>query len=256
MSNDHADGRERSRGDIPRLAERLRNRMSWSHLALAALSVIGLIIGLDGLVQAVGLAPRDAAVRSLDAATLGLLAGAIYTASGWGLAWALARGDRSRAVRRLPLVLSGGVLIVAVAAAVDSLLAPAGGGPGGSDSSGSSRIRRAGAARRSLAAAVCDPDLAQAALGGELSGPRPHDNPLMRRSSMCSCSGPPGNITLIVAPTDRAGGWADPTAAFALALATDERWLVRVVAQPADGNEVDQVALQALADRALESLAA
>ena len=76
----------------------------------------------------------------------------------------------------------------------------------------------------------------------------------MRRSSMCACSGPAGNLTLIVVPTERAGGWADPTAAFALALAIDASWLVRAVAQPTDGHEVDQPALQALADRALESL--
>jgi len=255
VADPHADGRVSARGDVPRLAERLRRRMSWSQLALAALSLLGLILGIGGLVQAVGLAPRGAPVRSLDAGTLALLAGALYAASGWGLAWALARGERSLAVRRLPLVLSGGVLIVAVAVAADHLLAPAGGGPGGSDGSGAGRYRRAAAAR-SLAAAVCDADLARAALGGALDGPRAHDNLMMRRSSMCSCSGPAGNVTLIVAPTDRAGGWADPTAAFPLALATDARWLVRVVAQPADGHDVDQAALQALADRALRSLPA
>ncbi len=76
----------------------------------------------------------------------------------------------------------------------------------------------------------------------------------MRRVSMCSCSGPAGTVTLTVAPTARAGRWADPTAAFPLALASDARWVVRAVAMPADGHEVDQAALQQLADGALASL--
>jgi len=227
--------------------------MSWSQIGLAALSVIGLIIGLGGLVQAVGLSPRDPSVRSLAAGTLALLGLAIYVPSGWGLAWAFARGDRALALRRFPLILSGGVLIVALAAAAGQLLSSSGGGPGGSDGSGRSS-RRAGAAKTGLAAAVCDRDLAQAALGGALDSPRSHDNPVMRRVSMCSCSGAAGTLSLTVAPAGRAGRWADPTAAFPLALASDARWVVRAVAMPADGHDVDQAALQQLADRALASL--
>jgi hypothetical protein len=231
--------------------------MSWSHIALAALSVIGLIIGLNGLAQAVGMGPRDPLVDSLDAGTLALLALAIYVPSGWGLAWALARGDRSLAVRRFPLILSGGILLIALAAAAGQLLSStSGGGSGGSDGSGSSS-RRAGKPKTGLAAAVCDLDLAQTALGGgPLDGPRSHDNPVMRRVSMCSCSGPSGTVTLTIAPSDRAGRWADPTAAFPLALAGDARWVVRTTARPTDGHEVDQPALQRLADRALASLPA
>ena len=106
-------------------------------------------------------------------------------------------------------------------------------------------------------AAVCDVQLAQAVLGGgALDGPHSHDNPIMRRVSMCSCSGTAGTVTLTVAPTDRAGRWADPTAAFPLALASHARWVVRAVAMPADGHEVDQAALQQLADGALASLPA
>ena len=89
-----------------------------------------------------------------------------------------------------------------------------------------------------------------------LDPPRSHDNPVMRRVSMCSCSGPAGTVTLTVVPADRAGRWADPTAAFPLALAGDARWVVRAVATPADGHEVDQAALQQFADSALASLPA
>jgi hypothetical protein len=228
--------------------------MSWSQLALAALSAIGLIIGLNGLAQAVGMGPRDELVDSLAAETLVLLALAIYVPSGWGLAWALARGDLSLAMRRFPLILSGGALLIALAAAAGSLLSSSGGGPGGSDGSGSSS-RRAGRPNTGLAAAVCDRDLAQAALGGgALDAPRSHDNPVMRRASMCSCSGPAGTVTLTVAPSARAGMWADPTAASPLALAGDTRWVVRTAAMPADGHKVDRAALQQLADRALASL--
>ena len=241
--------RETSRDDIPRLADRLERRMSWSQLGLAALSVIGLITGLNGLAEAVGLASEDAIVRS------GPLALAIYVLSGWGLAWALARGDHAVAMRRFALILTGGILLIALAAAAGQLLSStSGGGSGGSDGSGSSS-RRARPAKTGLAAAVCDLDLAQAALGGgALDGPHSHDNPVMRRVSMCSCSGPAGTVTLTVAPSDRAGRWADPTAAFPLALAGDARWVVRTTARPADGHEVDQAALQQLADRALASL--
>jgi hypothetical protein len=229
--------------------------MSWSQIAIAALSVLGLITGLNGLAQAAGLGPRDPLVDSLDAGTLALLALAIYVPSGWGLAWALARGDQSLALRRFPLILSGGVLLIALAAAAGSLLSSSGGGSGGSDGPGS-RSRRASKPKTGLAAAVCDLDLAQAALGGgALDGPRSHDNPIMRRSSMCSCTGPAGTVTLTVAPADRAGSWAaDPTNAFPLVLASDARWAVRTTARPADGHDVDQPALQQLADRALASL--
>ncbi len=211
---------------------------------------MGLIIGLGGLVEAVGLAPRDPLVE--DVSTGSLLAGAlvIYAAAGWGLAWVVARGDRALAVKRLPLVLTGGVLIVGLAAAVGELLpANTGSGPGGSDGSGRSS-RRAGA-RGSLAAAVCDAELARAAVGGPLGEPQGLDSPFMRRSSMCSCSGEGGHVTLVVAPRERAGMWADPTAAIPLALAMDADWLVRVVAQAADGHAVDERALQTLADEAL-----
>ena len=157
-------------------------------------------------------------------------------------------------MRRFPLILSGGMLLVALAAAAGALLSSSGGGSGGSDGSGSSS-RRAGAPKTGLAAAVCDLGLAQAALGGgALERPQSHDNPIMRRASMCSCSGPAGTVTLTVAPSDRAGRWADPTAAFPLALASDARWVVRTTARPADGHEVDRAALQQLADRALASL--
>ncbi len=54
--------RETSRDDVPRLADRLERRMSWSQLALAALSIIGLIIGLSGLAEAVGLTSEDVIV--------------------------------------------------------------------------------------------------------------------------------------------------------------------------------------------------
>ena len=229
--------------------------MSWSHIALAAVSVIGLIIGLNGLAQAVGLGPRDPLVDSLSAATLALLALAIYVPSGWGLAWALARGDRAPALRRVPLILSGGILLIALAAAAGQLFSStSGGGSGGSDGSGRS-TRRAGPPKTGLAAAVCDVALARAALGGgALDGPHSHDNPIMRRVSMCSCTGPAGTVTLTVAPRARAGMWADPTAASPLALAGDARWVVRTTANPSDGHEVDQPALQQLADRALASL--
>jgi len=221
--------------------------MSWSQLGLAALSVIGLIIGLSGLAEAVGLTSEDAIVSS------GPLALAIYVTSGWGLAWALARGDRPVAVRRFPLIVTGGILLIALAAAAGQLLSSSGGGPGGSDGGGSSS-RRARPAKTGLAAAVCDLELAQAALGGALDGPRSHDNPIMRRASMCSCTGPAGTVTLTIAPSGRAGMWADPTAAFPLALARDTRWVVRTTARPGDGHDVDRPALQLLADRALASL--
>ncbi len=96
--------------DIARLALRLRRRLTWSQIGLGAVSVVGLVIGLGGLVEAVGLAPRDPLVE--DVSTGSLLAGAlvIYAAAGWGLAWVVARGDRALAVKRLPLVLTGGVL--------------------------------------------------------------------------------------------------------------------------------------------------
>ena len=146
------------------------------------------------------------------------------------------------------------MLLIALAAAAGSLLSSSGGGPGGSDGSGRSS-RRADRPKTGLAAAVCDLDLAQAALGGgALDGPHSLDNPVMRHVSMCSCSGPAGTVTLTVAPSDRAGRWADPTGALPLALASVARWVVRTTAAPADGHEVDHPALQQLADRALASL--
>ena len=63
-------------------------------------------------------------------------------------------------------------------------------------------------------------------------------------------------MTLIVAPSGRTRMWADPTAALPLALAMDSEWLVRVVAQPAEGHEVRAEALQKLADEALARLPA
>lgn len=245
-----------SRGEIPRLAERLRRRLTWSQLAVGTLSVFGIVVGLGCLVQAVGLGPVEPLVGSLEGVTLGLFALAVYLPSCYGLAWVMARGDTALTLRRLPLVLCGGVLIVAISAllgyVVSLISAGGGGGAGGSDGGGSARSSRARQA--GLAAAVFDLELAKVALGGELDGPDGGDSPLLRRSSMCASSGPAGHVTMIVVPSDRTGLHADPTAAFPLALARDERWLVRVVAMPADGHEADGAALQALADEALARL--
>ena len=154
-----------------------------------------------------------------------------------------ARGPGA-ALRRVPLILSGGILLIALAAAAGQLLSStSGGGSGGSDGSGRS-TRRAGPPKTGLAAAVCDVDLR-----GRPWAAAPRRPALTRQPDHAPRvdvlgTGPAGTVTLTVAPRARAGLWADPTAASPLALAGDARWVVRTTAYPSDGHEVDQPALQ------------
>jgi hypothetical protein len=247
--------------EVAAQAARLRRKMSWGQLALSLVAGIVMVVALNALAEGLGVEPRDAELRSV--ATPVVIAGslAVYTLAAAVVAWLLARGDPAVVPRRLAFVFLGGLLLIALSAAVNALQHPGGGAGGGSGrgGGGSTARRRSsrGGGRPGLAAAVCDPGLAAAVLGGgALDGPRSLDSALMRHTSSSKCWGPAGTVLLSVRPVEHAGGAASTASSARLrsAVARDERWLVRAVAHASGGQTVDDAALQAFADGALARL--
>jgi len=187
------------------LAIEVRKRLSWSEIGVLVVSVIALVVGFGGLLQAIGMNDEGPFPGVPDSLLLPFSVGT-YALGAWGVATSTARGDHRKRLIRFALLILFGVFLVALGAIISAL----GNIAGRSDGGGGSTVKTSENRERppNLAAAVLDEDLVEEVMGAAVEAPQPSPPLFIRRGSLATVTAREGNgvLSILVYPEYRAPG--------------------------------------------------
>ena len=185
------------------LAIEVRKRLSWSEIGVLVVSVVALVVGFGGLLQAIGMNDDGPFPGVPDPLLLPFSLG-VYLLGAWGVATSTTGGDRRKRLIRFGLVILFGVFLVVLGAIISALGNIAGRGDGG----GGSTVKTDGNRERppNLAAAVLDRNLVEEVLGHSVEPPQSSPPLFVRRGSLATVNAREGKglLSILVYPEYRA----------------------------------------------------